>query len=131
LAEMDRLGIAEALVYHGMALDGHPPEGNARLMQEIAGQPRLHPCWVLLPTTGEMPPPHELVAQMRAQGVRAARLCPVRHRYQFTEANLGDLLAALEAARIPLLADFSMVSWSEEKTDWRSLDDLCSRYLHL
>ena len=26
LAEMDRLGIAEALVYHGMALDGNPPE---------------------------------------------------------------------------------------------------------
>src|SRR5688572_28948638 len=72
LAEMDRLGIAEALVYHGMALDGHPYEGNQRLLREIAAHPRLHPCWVLLPTAGEMPPPGELVAQMRARGVRAA-----------------------------------------------------------
>jgi predicted TIM-barrel fold metal-dependent hydrolase len=128
LAEMDRLGIAEALVYHGMALDGFPPEGNARLMREIAGHPRLHPCWVLLPTTGEMPPPKSLVAQMREQGVRAARLCPVRHRYLCTEANVGDLLRELERARIPLFVDFGMVHWSEEKTDWRSLDDLCGRY---
>src|SRR5919202_3418584 len=77
-AEMDRLGIAEALVYHGMALDGHPWEGNQRLLREIEGRPRLHPCWVLLPTTGEMPPPAQLVAEMRARGVRAARMCPVQ-----------------------------------------------------
>ena len=48
LAEMDRLGIAEALVYHCLSLDGHPAEGNERLMSEIEGQPRLHPCWALL-----------------------------------------------------------------------------------
>ncbi|MBM3459064.1 MAG: hypothetical protein FJX77_11105, partial [Armatimonadetes bacterium] len=80
LRELDREGIAEALVYHAMAVDGHPWEGNRRLMAEIQGQPRLHPCWVLLPTTGEMPAPRELVAQMRQEGVRAARLCPLRHR---------------------------------------------------
>jgi predicted TIM-barrel fold metal-dependent hydrolase len=131
LAEMDRLGIAEALVTHNMALDGHPWEGNQRLMREIAGQPRLHPCWMLLPTTGEMPPPTRLVAEMRAQGVRAARMCPIQHRYLFTEANVGDLLAALEAARIPLIVDFGMMAWSEEKTDWRSLDDLCMRHPNL
>ena len=128
LAEMDRLGIAEALVYHAMALDGHPAEGNARLMREIEGHPRLHPCWVLLPSTGEMPPPHELVAQMKAQGVRAARLFPVRHRFQITQANIGDLLAELETARIPIFVDFGMIAWSEVCTDWRSLDDLCAWY---
>lgn len=131
LAEMDRLGIAEALVYHAMALDGHPPEGNARLMREIAGLPRLHPCWVLLPTTGEMSPPRQLVAEMQAAGVRAARLCPVRHRYLLTEANVGDLLEALEEARIPLFVDFSMLSWSEEKADFRSLAEVCAHHPHL
>jgi predicted TIM-barrel fold metal-dependent hydrolase len=128
LAEMDRLGIAEALVFHAMALDGHPAEGNERLMREIEGQPRLHPCWVLLPSCGEMPPPAKLVAMMKERGVRAARLCPLRHRYLFTQANIGDLLAELEKARIALFADFDMLRWSEEKTDWRSLDDLCGRY---
>jgi len=131
VAEMDRLGIGEALVYHGMALDGHPAEGNARLMREIDGHSRLHPCWVLLPNIGEMPAPAELIAQMKAQNVRAARLCPVRHRYLLTQANVGDLLAVLEAARIPLFVDFDMVRWSEEKTDWRGLDDLCARYPQL
>ena len=131
LAEMDRLGIGEALVFHSLAWDGHPAEGNERLLREIDGQPRLHPCWVLLPSTGEMPPPAELVGQMRARGVRAARMCPVRHRYLFTAANVGDLLQELERAGIPLFVDFDMASWSEEKTDWRSLDDLCARYPRL
>lgn len=131
LSEMDRLGIGEALVFHSMALDGHPAEGNERLMREIVGQARLLPCWVLLPTTGEMPPPGELVAQMQAQGVQAARMCPQRHHYAFTEANLGDLLAVLEAARIPLLVDFEMTHWSNPYIDWRSLDDLCTRYPQL
>ncbi len=131
LTEMDRLGIAEALVYHAMAMDGHPEEGNARLMREIAGQPRLHPCWVLLPTTGELSPPTELVGQMRAQGVRAARLCPANHHYPLTEATVGDLLSALEAARIPLFLDFGMAHWSEDKADMRGLDDLCARHPHL
>jgi len=128
LAEMDRLGIAEALVYHAMAIDGHPPEGNARLMREIEGHPRLHPCWVLLPTTGEMPPPAELVRQMKTHGVRAVRMCPNLHRYNFTETNVGDLLAALEAARIPLFVDFGVTHWSSTNTDWTRLDELCARY---
>ena len=34
----------------------------ARLMREIEVQPRLHPCWALLPSTGEMPPPAEMPA---------------------------------------------------------------------
>lgn len=131
IREMDRLGIAEALVVHAMAIDGHPADGNERLMREIEGRPRLRPCWVLLPTCGEMPPPQELVAQMKKRGVRAARMCPARHRYQFTHANIGDLLAEMEQARIPVFVDFDMASWSEEKTDWRSLDDLCGRYKQL
>lgn len=131
LAEMDRVGIDEALVYHGMAVDGFPPEGNERLLREIAGQPRLHPCWVLLPSTGELPPPKDLVAQMQARGVRAARMNPLRHRYLFTQANVGDLLAALAMARIPLWIDFEMTHWAEEKTDWRSLADLCERHPEL
>src|SRR5262249_456464 len=97
LAEMDRLRRREAVGYDGVAVDGHAGEGNQRLMREIreppagAGTRRLHPCWVLLPTAGELPAPAELVARMRAEGVRAARMFPTRHRYLFTQANVGDL----------------------------------------
>jgi predicted TIM-barrel fold metal-dependent hydrolase len=131
LAEMDRLGIAEALVYHAMAVDGHPADGNERLLREVAPYPRLHPCWVLLPNSGEMPPPADLVAQMRASGGRAARLFPTRHRFDVSETNLGDLLAALEEARLPLFVDYEVSHWGEPKTDWRTLDELCDRYPRL
>jgi predicted TIM-barrel fold metal-dependent hydrolase len=131
LAEMDRFGIAEALVYHAMGMDGFPPEGNERLMREIEGYSRLYPCWVLLPNTGEMPSPAQLVQEMRARGVRAARMIPNLHRYYFTETNVGDVLAALEAARIPLFVDFSPLHWSSTNTDYTRLDELCGKYPNL
>jgi predicted TIM-barrel fold metal-dependent hydrolase len=131
LAEMDRLGIAEALVYHCLSIDGHPAEGNERLMREITERPRLHPCWVLLPTSGEMPAPRELVLRMRELGVRAARMFPTVHRYSFNQATVGDLLAELERTGIPLFVDFGVTHWAEQKTDWGSLDDLCGRYSEL
>lgn len=131
LAEMDRLGIAEALVCHATAIDGHPAEGNRRLLAETADQPRLHPCWVLLPSSGEMPPPDALVGQMRAHGVRAARLCPQVHHYRVEEPTVGDLCAALAKARIPLLLDYSIAHWSSETLDWAALDTLCARFPEL
>ena len=46
LAEMDRAGIAEALVYAIPARMAHPSDGNARIVEATRGRPRLHPCWV-------------------------------------------------------------------------------------
>ncbi len=131
LAEMDRLGIADALVYHGLALDGHPARGNAGLLDEIRLQPRLHAAWILLPNTGELPPPARLIDEMRAAGVRAARIHPGHHRFDLSIAALGDLLEALEEARIPLFVDFDRPRWSRGATDWRGLVDIAGRHPHL
>lgn len=131
LAEMDRLGIAEALVYHAMALDGFPPEGNERLMRETESHPRLHAAWVLLPDSGEMATPSILVQEMKRRGVRAARFCPFRHRYRIDEPTLGSMLASLEEARIPAFLDYGVAHWSSELTDWRELFKLCRRYPRL
>ena len=49
LAEMDRLGIAEALVYHANAAGYSPASGNPDLVKEICGNSRLSGCWVLMP----------------------------------------------------------------------------------
>lgn len=122
LAEMDRVGIGEALVYSSLARYAHPADGNARLMEEIHDQPRLHPCWVGLPPgTGEMPEPSALVRQMQEQKVRALRLLPVAHRYPLLEETLRPLLRELAAAKIPLLIDADRTNWSEIKLDWREI----------
>ena len=49
LSEMDRCGIAEALVAHTLACSYDPCLANDELLQQIEGRPRLHACWVVLP----------------------------------------------------------------------------------
>lgn len=114
--EMEIAGIEEALVYHTVARDGHPPLGNALLHEEIKGQAGLYPVWVLLPhQTGEMPLPEKLIPEMKTQGVKAAQLYPGRTHHSFSLADwcAGDLLAWLEGARFPLIFDIEIVTWEE------------------
>jgi hypothetical protein len=116
LQEMATAGIEEALVYHTLARDAHPPLGNALLMEEIKGFKGLHPVWVVLPHhTGEMPPPERLLSELKAGGVLAVRAFPTRSHHGFSIAAwcAGDLLAALDAARVPLVLDAEIVSWEE------------------
>lgn len=116
LAEMDRYGIRESLVYHAFGRRSAPVRGN-RLASEAAGQSeRLHPCWVMLPTgTGEMPPLEELEAEMRRDGVRAVRLIPDANGHMFSLSPVvsGELLEWLEARRVPVLIEQTAVSWAD------------------
>ena len=49
LRAMDEYGIARALVYHALAWQWDPPEGNRQLLAELDGEDRLFPCLVALP----------------------------------------------------------------------------------
>ncbi len=121
LAEMDRVGIAEALVYASHVAMGHPADGNAWVVEATRSHPRLHPCWAVLPPgTGELPEPEELVAQMRAHGVRAARMFPAVHGFPLLERILRPLLEALAGAGIPLILDQGRTGWSQ-LTDWQGV----------
>jgi len=114
--EMETAGVEEALVYHMVARDAHPPLGNVLLLDEIKGHAGLHPVWVLLPHhTQEMPPPNQLLDEMKDKGIKAARLYPGRLHHSFTLAEwcAGELLSALQAARMPLILDIEIVSWEE------------------
>jgi len=127
LADMQHTGIHGSLVYHWLAREYEPAYGNRVLLEEVAGQARLLPSWVLLPHhCGEMPPGPEVVAQMQDYGVRAARMFPRRHHYRFDEAVCGGLFAALEAAEIPLLVEVGLYGEDQQVT-YEEVDRLCAR----
>lgn len=117
--EMDTAGIEEALVFHTMARDTDPPTGNSRLHEEIATAPGLHPVWVVLPHhTGEISKPEKLLKEMKEKGVKAVRIYPMRdfHSFSTSEWNAGELLSALEDARVPLMIDAEIMSWDSVQT---------------
>ncbi len=135
LAEMDRLGIARVLVHHTLAAGHAPDEGNALLMEAIAGQPRLEPCWVLVPGEGSSRPGAEaaLCDEMRAQGVRAVRIYPRDHGYPLAEWMAGPLLTALGERNFLVSLDldqvlFPSVMYDLNQSTWRDLVWLCQTF---
>jgi predicted TIM-barrel fold metal-dependent hydrolase len=131
LATMDAYGVGRALATHTLAKWHHPPAGNARLTEEVAGHDRLTACWVVLPAaTGEVPPEAAQVAALLAAGARAARLCPVLHRLSLEPWEVDPLLAALAARRVPLLLDFDSTHWSEPRP-WAAVERACRAHPHL
>ncbi len=128
LDDMRHTGIHGALVYHWLAREYDPGYGNRALLEEVTGDERLFPCWVLLPHhAGEMPPGPEVVAEMQEKGVRAARMFPRRHHYRFTEEVCGELFSALEAAGIPLLLEVGIYGEDQQVT-FQEVHELCDRH---
>ena len=104
-------GIEGGLVYHAQSCEYYQDFGNRLLLDEIAGQPRLAPQWVVMPHhTGEMAPPDDLVAEMLERNVRAARFYPRAHGFGASDDVVGPLLAKLQAHRIPLFAEATELS---------------------
>jgi hypothetical protein len=134
VAELDRLGVARAAVYHVLAKEHHPSVGNRMLLEELGGHPRLAPVWVVMPAhTGEMPESGELVRGMLAAGIRLARIFPAwspqAHRYSLAEWCVGELLGALEDARVPLECDFTLFRRGEPP--WRDIHEMCESHPRL
>ncbi len=111
LAEMDRLNISSALVWHSHALQTHPEDGNRELIEELGqgqgqGQEqeqgcRLHPVWTLLPDTGgDVPPLCETLTEMHAAGARTARIFPKAMKWSTAEWCSGPFFSQLEERRI-------------------------------
>ena len=129
LAEMDRVGIAESLVYSSLAYQAHPADGNERIIKDVSGFDRLHPCWVLLPpATDELPKPDKLIMEIRDANVRAVRIFPMAHKFPFARIVFGELLEALEEERIPIFVDTGRSHWSEIKLDWEEVFAICETF---
>ncbi len=124
LAEMDYLGIQQALVMHSWASSWAPRLGNEKIDELLAGHEDLYPCYVGLPgATGELPPPAEFAAHIRERH-GAVRLFPVNQQWDFTHWGAGDLLEALDAHAVPTLIDM-------QQTNWAQIADILPRYQQL
>lgn len=109
LAAWDRVGIEGGLAWHTWAWEWSPAHGNARLLEEIAGQPRIRPCFVALPpATREMEPPREFAATVRRRG-GAVRVFPGMHNWRVSDWCAGALFDALAEQGVPLLLDTGQV----------------------
>jgi predicted TIM-barrel fold metal-dependent hydrolase len=135
LSEMDRLGIERALVCHTLAWQNAPEVGNARLMAEIADQPRLEPCWVVLPNEANRnyPRADDFCEHMLSLGVRAVRLCPRDQVFPLVDWMAGNLLAALSERHFLVLLDVDQVVlptglFDVDPAGWRSIAWLCKTY---
>jgi predicted TIM-barrel fold metal-dependent hydrolase len=103
---MDRFGIEAAVVGHTAAWRHDPATGNALVLEEVAGEPRLRPAWVGLPDScAELPPPAQFVAAARRHGVAAVRLYPADHGFDLAGPDCAGLLDALAEAGLPVLVD--------------------------
>jgi len=109
LAAWDRAGIEGGLAHHTWAWEWSPAPGNAKLLEEIGGAPRIRPCFVALPpATRELEPPREFAALVRRLG-GAVRIFPSMHNWRVSEWCAGALFAALAEQCVPLLLDTSEV----------------------
>lgn len=137
LAEMEQLGIDEALVahVHGQEIDGD--EGNRSTIQATSESPRLHAQATLFPRFGpeaKSQTDAELDALVRA-GFVAVRVHPnpTHHimdaniypgQLELTPTAMGRIFSGLEARRIPLFVELAQTTWGE-------LDELCRAYPRL
>ena len=128
LAEMERCRINGALVYSTLARETHPAVGNPIITEICKNEPRLFPCWVGMPHyTGEFPSPADLLKQMDDAGVRALKLFPVTYWHGVDELALGELLAALEEAGIPVIFDRGVMD-PDIQIGWDELKWVCEKY---
>ncbi len=128
LAEMDHLGIAEALVLDTLSRELDPRAGNPRVVSQCQDEPRLHPAWSLAPPVPSLPYPlDELPSRMAEAGVRAVWMFPGHLTFSLEDWSLRPVLEVLEAERVPLFVDpsSSMVVGERDLTDWNALVRIC------
>ena len=92
LAEMDRAGIQQALVWHAAQRDHDPLVGNELLAGAIKGRDRLVGCFSPLPPqTEEVGDVGEWLERAAGAGVLALRAFPKSHNYLLRWEVLGEL----------------------------------------
>jgi predicted TIM-barrel fold metal-dependent hydrolase len=120
LEEMDGLGVGQAMVQHVLSYQYNAAYGNRLLMEEIAGEGRLHPVWMVYPTaTGESGSAADVAEALCRHRVQGVLLYAGAFRFRgggafsADEWNLGDLLSMLEEMHMPVFTrPGADLSWS-------------------
>ncbi len=133
LEEMDRCGIARALVRNAAIFVETPEVGNPLTLQAREVSERLVPSWgILPPQTGELGDVDEFLAAMREADVRALWAYPAAHRYVLNATTMGGLLEEMQSRGIPLFLHRSESVGGGEAV-YRLADELLADFpaLHL
>ncbi|MCE5216613.1 amidohydrolase family protein [bacterium] len=128
LKDMDRFGIAEALVLHSLSREAHLAPGNHRVLRTVEGEPRLHPCWAVVPArSGENGPLDMLLDRLYKSSIRAVKLFPGHYSFSLQEWCLGSLLEVLEEGRLVTFIDpnSQYMGTPMDQTNWDALVALC------
>lgn len=125
VTELHYAGIRSALAWPLWAREHHPGTGNRWILKSCQEHRALLPCWVVGPHySGDWPKPDELVDQMQAAHVQAARICPLSQRWPLIEEACGQLLDALARTNIPVFIDSA-------ESPIEGMASLCKRHPHL
>lgn len=128
---MDHFGIHEALVVDVLSREANPKAGNERIIERVKTHPRLHPAWAgLMPQSRELPPPRELVDQMRELGVGALFLFYGQYDIRLEDWGVDALLEALAEARVPvfLCPNNYQRGAGNDITDWTNVVRICGKF---
>jgi len=132
---MDHYGIHEALVMDSLSRESHPAEGNERILEVTANEPRLHPAWVgLPPSSRELPPPSEFLAEMEERGVRALFLYPQQYGLSLDQWCVDSLLGPFGERQAPVFIcpnEFVCGAGHSDRTDWPAVVRLCQAFPEL
>ena len=104
-AEMEMLDVARALVRHRACADIGPDAGNRMLTEEVKGDGRLVPAWMVAPEgLRDYGGPEQTVDAMLSAGARAAWVKPEAGNYVFEPWCCKAIFNALAERAVPLLA---------------------------
>ena len=98
LREMDRAGVARALVYSTVAATD-PIGGNRRLEAMLEGEPRLVPQLVGSPAWDDL---QRFADGMKAGRASSMRMLPALHGYPLRPWTVGEWFEWAAAARVPV-----------------------------
>ncbi|MBQ5777438.1 MAG: amidohydrolase family protein [Oscillospiraceae bacterium] len=119
---MDSCGIKASVVYHAAAEEGDISLGNERLIDEVSGDERFIPQWIVVPKTfDDGLDPYILLGEMKKNGVKCARIAPKSQGFSLGRNASDALVDALAECNIPIFANENQLGKS-------GIYDMCKRY---
>lgn len=124
VAGLRRFGIRRAIVSHTMCLQHDPATGNRTLLAALSGHPGLVAAATLVPEMGATDGWDACLRSLIRQGVRMVRVFPAAHNFCLDDVCAGQMLAATERLRLPLMV------W-QTQTSWSAVSAICERHPQL